>query len=72
MRREGFLCFGCCTLQNTRDLLDFDHKKIKMKEIAMSYIKKFYKKQNYFFQCSVHHYIGLVECSHRQESRWSL
>ena len=43
MRREGFLCFGCRTSQNTLDLLDFDHKKIKMKEIEMRYINFFEK-----------------------------
>ena len=72
MRRKGFLCFGCRTLQNTRDLLDFNHKKIKIKEIEMCYINFFKKKQNYFFECSVQRYIALVECSHRQGSGWSL
>ena len=48
MRRKGFLCFGCRTLQNTRDLLDFDRKKIKMKEIEMSYINFFEKNKIIF------------------------
>ena len=43
MRREGFLCFGCRTSQNILDLLDFDHKKIKIKEIEMGYINFFLK-----------------------------
>ena len=49
MRREGFLCFGCRTSQNIRDLLDFDHKKIKMKEIEMRYINFFEKNKKIFF-----------------------
>jgi hypothetical protein len=53
MRREGFLCFGCRTLQNTRDLLDFDHKKIKMKEIEMRYIYFFEKIKIIFFNITV-------------------
>ena len=48
MRREGFLCFGCRTSQNIRDLLDFDHKKIKIKEIEMGYINFFEKNKKSF------------------------
>ena len=48
MRREGFLCFGFRTSQNTLDLLDFDHKKIKIKEIEMGYINFFEKNKIIF------------------------
>ena len=52
MRQEGFLCFGCRTWQNTLDLLDFDHKKIKMKEIEMCYINFFEKNKKSFLMGS--------------------
>ena len=44
----------------------------KIKERKMDYIIFFEKKQNYFFQYSVQHYIALIECSHRHGSGWSL
>ena len=69
MRREGFLCFGCRTSQNILDLLDFDHKKNKMKEIEMCYINFFEKIFNYFFKYDGLRRTALIEYSHHKESR---
>ena len=63
MRRKGFLCFGCRTSQNARDLLDFERKKIKIKEIEMSYIKFFENNQNYFFELAIRCRVHLIEYS---------
>lgn len=60
------------TQRSILDLFDFASKKNKIKERRMNYISFFEKKQKYFFQCSVQHYIALIKYSHRQESRWSL
>ena len=69
MRREGFLCFGCRTSQNILDLLDFDQKKIKIKEIEMDYINFFENNLNYFFKYDGLRRTALIEYSHHKESR---